>query len=323
MGRLPVSIVRRLFLTWILWDALRNPQSQHPIFRHAHRQRPVSEADRRFWRRVWAGIGISIVILSIVAPVPTLPALLTSGLLIPRGLLLFSGTVLGCIWITRISTSLAHTKISGKYDLLRLTPADDFDSNWLLSTGIVHHRGWLNTVYRIVRGLALTLGVLLSLVIFMGALTYVSQIMSDGTQDTSYYWDAFFTVLLPLIFVTGLWLDHLQSILVALLIGMLLPERITSTNFVRWLAPLVYLLVQTLTYIGLVVGFWLMSAILTNYLGTTVTRNGALALLTLFLLFSLRDALISILWRLLARCYPHEAIHPTTKQAQRLNTVPE
>lgn len=307
----------------MLWDALRNPHSQHPIFRYAHRQRPVSDADRRFWRRVGVGIGLTVVVLSVVAPVPTLSVLLAAGLLIPFGLLLFSGTVLGCIWITRISTTLTHTKISGAYDLLRLTPAGDFDSKWLLSTGIVHHRGWLNTVYRIVRGLALTLGVLLSLVILMGALAYVSQIMNDGAQDTSYYWDALFTVLLPLIFVAALWLDHVQSIIVAVLMGILLPERITSTNFVRWLAPLVYLLVQVLTYIGVSVGFWLMSALLTHYLGVTVTRNGALALLTLFLLFSLRDALISVLWRLLERQYSHDAPIPITKQAQRFDAVPE
>lgn len=322
MGCCPVKIVASLFITWHLWAALRSPPTQHPILRYAQRDSILPHSPSSYWRWVWAVVGCLVVLASILAPIPTLPILLAALLVIPLGLFVFSGTVLGCIWGGRISTILAHIRHSQQYELLSLTPAGDFGTTWLVSAGVVHNNNWLNTVYRIVRGLALALGVLISLVILMGALAAISEAWGQGDEDISYYWDLLGTVLLPLLFVVGMWFDHVQSILVAVLVGIAFSKHSRDSALVRWLVPLCYLIIQILSYAALYIIYAAANAVFTAWLDGTMLRTLLVALTMLCGLFFLRDILLSLLWRWLDSRYT-ETIALTTKKQAQLVAVPE
>ena len=97
--------------------------------------------------------------------------------------------------------------------------------------------------------------------------------------------------------VLALWLDHIQSIVISALLGMMLPTILKDKVQLRTLAPIIYLMIQLLTYLIVLLLFFVITAIMTGIWGMAFLVSTMIVSLTLISLYLLRETIISVLIR--------------------------
>lgn len=284
-----------MFLSWQLWNALRFPQRRHPIFNYARKQ-ASQKSNSRWWFVLSLLASASFIIFAIVIPVPALVITVGLAVSMPLLMILFNGTVLGIVWAIHISNTIATAFDDKRFDLLSLSSQGTYGVLWLLCSGVVHRNNRLKIVYRIVKWVLIVVLVLLGI-------TTAMLIFGSVTASSEHLQEQQLRVLREVIqiclIVFALWLDHIQSILVAVMLGLLLPTFIKDKTQLQGITPIIYLMIQILTYLAIFLMYTLSATVLTGGFGDTFIVSLMIVLLNLLSFYLIRESIIAGLWRVI------------------------
>lgn len=257
-------------LTWKLWRALTTNPTIHPIY-----QRIV---DAPLQPPPWY-LSCAIVI---GAPFLLLPAIL------------FLSATYSLRWAVAISSTIARERESGMFDLVALTPPGAMGVCRAICTAALNRNEALQQIQTpiawIIR-LGFTLLVLASLGFLVESLVPAE---ARGNMQT----------IIPLVYlgtlIAALYIDHVQSVVLGCLIGMLAPEYTSGRVDASAGAFMVFLLVTVMTYLITILGGFVAAPLLLRDLGVTPVA-GALILpfLRVGLFYLIREGIIALVWRAL------------------------
>jgi hypothetical protein len=183
-------------------------------------------------------------------------------------------------WAMNISAALIREHEHHTYDLLCLSPPGALATNWAICTGVLHRDdalGWLDLLRKLMAGLLLfiLLAVLLT--------TAWRQNTADPFQ--------FFLLALDMVTLAAAsYIDHVQSVVLGSLVGMLTPIYSHSRLDAHLITAATFLALQTAT---LLVTLLVAIVILP---GLNFSPPG----LTLLVFYLTRETFIVGLWRLLS-----------------------
>lgn len=289
-----------MFLTWQLWNALRFPMRRHPIFNHARTPSDSSDVPSPLWRWLRRIAIVCVILFAMMFPVPTLMTSIGFAIGLPLLLILFNGTALGIILVTGISKTIASAQKSTRFELMSVSAEGALGVSWLLATGTIHRRNWLKVVYRLVKWVVMLVLVLLALAIFMlllGTITSESELLRQ--QQLNILRDVINMSLL----VAVLWLDHVQSIVIAIVLGIVLPTIIRVEVQLVSMATMIYLIIQCCTYLAIFVVYRLIDIILSSLWGDIFIVSIAVTFFSIVTFYLMREAIIGILWRIMLNKY--------------------
>lgn len=289
-----------MFLTWQLWNALRFPMRRHPIFNHARTPSDSSDVPSPFWRWLGRIALVCVILFAMMFPVPTLMTSIGFAIGLPLLLILFNGTALGIILVTGISKTIASAQKSTRFELMSVSAEGALGVSWLLATGTIHRRNWLKVIYRLVKWVVMLVLVLLALAIFMlllGTITSESELLRQ--QQLNVLRDVINMSLL----VAVLWLDHVQSIVIAIVLGIVLPTIIRVEVQLVSMATMIYLIIQCCTYLAIFVVYRLIDIILSGLWGDMFIISIAVTFISIMTFYLTREAIIGVLWRIMLNKY--------------------
>jgi hypothetical protein len=202
---------------------------------------------------------------------------------------LFSGTTNGLIWCTQISRLIVDERSRHTYDLLSMLPQGALGTLWTLSAGCIYFQRRLHRAQEIHEFLMRTIiviGFVFLLDVFLGR---SQSPLIELISLTSHV----------ILLLTLLHLDFIQSIILALLIGMLTPLFSRDRIEVRLWAVGGFLGLQLLVYAA---AFFIALSIPLP-LALTQALPASLFILAGFLLalFGLRESCMLLIWRSLLR----------------------
>ncbi len=278
-------------MTWKLWRALTHTPTNHPLYRRTITRRPREGLRfdemvtlRMFWRLV-----MPLVFVSLFAATPIiLPLVVITPLLLPIIINWF-----GLRWTIKTGSAIAREREQNTYDLMALIPPGALFTAWVLASASVHRGSSFTDLRMLVRLL-----VQLLLLVLGVALIIAIIIASSGRPDT--FPPTLITLMAGAALVAAIYLDFVQSAVIAGLIGMLAPTLTRNALDVRAWSFLGYLLLQITAYLAMwMVGFLLLPALypLLNLTGFYAALS--LPILRVAVLYIVREAIITGLWRVL------------------------
>lgn len=248
-------------LTARLWRTLKRPPTRNPLFRRVY-TRAEQPAPWYVGCVRWVGV---LLFLPIIA---------------------FAGLIYGFGWSAGVATQLGRERESRRFDLISLTPPGPLGMSWAAALGYLYHlrvfRNNNDLTNLLVRSafsaLFLTgLALLFDMAVAFGAIGFAQLIM------------LWLTLVLALI------VDHAQSVVVAILSGIVAAHAAGQRLSAQLYAFALYSGVQIMTYlVTLALGFALIPPIpgRDNSLLTL-----GLVLFRLILFVGTRELLIGLLWR--------------------------
>lgn len=225
-------------ITWRLWQAVHNPPANNRLFQQLFTVQKTTHG---------LGRTVRILVLYLSAcSVMTLiwPLLVANTPTVIIIMIAVANTIYGATWATRISAAIAREREIGTYELLCLLPFGEPGAAWALST-VEFYR---STLFRIVSLIVqvLTAG-------GIGAILLAMFIPIVMLASPGHHTDVIFSLSLVLTYgltlVLGLYFDHIQAVMIAHLMGMLMPIQTQSRLNAQLWAVGMYLLVQTLAYL--------------------------------------------------------------------------
>lgn len=257
-------------LTWKLWRALRQPPHQHPLYQHTL-SRPAS---------AMSGYLGCVVIL--IAPMLLLPALV------------FLSGVYGLRWAMQIAGAIAREHESGRFDLVALSPSGAFGSSRAIMSACLYRN---ESLAQIQSGGAWVLRLAFALTLMLSFTSLSEPIL---TVDYAPNVNEIVTLVYLASMVAAIYIDHVQSVVVAQLVGMWIPTLVRRRLDASMGALLIYLLLQVSTYVlTALISFGLLPMVL-GALPMPINTI-LLALLRLAAFFAIREILIQVLWRAVVR----------------------
>jgi hypothetical protein len=257
-------------MTRRVWGAFRRPPLKHPLFDRLVTSAPFSPSLRPLW---WNNLAIQGQIwmwsLLFVLDVRALP------------LMAFSGALYGALWAAGISGAILQERSSGTYDLLCLTPEGSFGVNWAICIGCLHQGEALRQV---ISQEVWTIRLMLMIPLIITANLALNRALTNS--PAALWW--------MLAVVVIFYLDHIQSIIIGALFGLIAPQ-VTTPGDARLWAIAGTLLTQLLSY-GLLVGIALL-----NPLGALTPA--AAPLLAILAFFGLREVIIHVQMHLAGRVF--------------------
>jgi hypothetical protein len=250
----------RMPLTWRLWRRLRQPAEDSPIYRRAFGERGPAVP--------WYVGCAELIGFILIAP-----------------MLLLMGPVYGVAWTVGISGNLAALMSHGEYDLLSLTPGGPLTVAWAIARATLDRNGtFANASARN------TWAGRLMIVL----LVYFAAVISPRSRAGE-------PIAVPLLELAALMafisVDHVQSIVFAVLIGMLAPTVATDRSSIRITALAGYVGVQLGSYLAALLIIVTFDTVL-GAAGAPELLRAALALVGGLLLFAVgREWLLHGLWR--------------------------
>jgi hypothetical protein len=285
-------------LSWKLWQALENPPYHYPLLCRIHTGSgwlsTLRDIPRPFlyatllvaayilWRIMPYTFGHVVLLVMAIPAVATL-VLLISPLLFP---LIMMG--IGALWAANIGDCVVELQARGIYDLLCLLPGGQWAANWATACSSIHQSSVYRVGWIMVRGAAM---VGLVLVLTLLSLVVV-QLFSAGKALGSVVW----LMLDVIALFTGQLLHYIQTMALTPLVGLLIPTYVHNRFEARLSAVGLYL--------GLQLSPFLICGLLFNLAPFAVSKpvdSGNSLTPYLFILFSLREASIMLLWIVLLR----------------------
>lgn len=260
-------------LSWRLWRRLNRSMPEHPAYQRVIIQQPQPMP----W---YAGCAIIV-----AAPFVLLPAMI------------FMSAVYGLRWVVQIAGAIAREREVGMYDLLALTPLGAFGIGWVITAAYLHRNESLEQIQS--AGAWLMRG-FFTLVLMLAAASLAITPVIPGDANP-----ALGQFIIPLYLVTfglAVYLDHLQSVVLACIVGMLIPAY-TSRRMDAGLSAFgIYLLIQIATYaLTLLLGFSLIPALFDVIHWTGFGPTFMLPLIRLVIFWGGREVIIRYLWLRLVR----------------------
>jgi hypothetical protein len=251
-------------LSYRLWQALRRPPTRNPLFRRAYSR--VEEAAPWYVGCVqWAGI---LIFLPIIA---------------------LAGLIYGLGWSVGIANLLGRERENRTFDLLALTPPGPLGMSWAAATGyLYHHRTFSN-----VNGKGNILARTIAMAVVLGGMGLLFDVT---TFDVLPSFGAL--VLIWITLFIAMLIDHVQSIVVTMLVGIIAADAAKSRLSAQLYAFALYSGVQVLTYVvTLAVGLAFLPPLLERLGVNGVFGYLLLMLLRLALFAGTRELLVWLMWR--------------------------
>ncbi len=210
-------------MTRRVWRAFRQPPLKHPLFERLVTSAAFSPAFGPLW---WNNLAIQGQIwlwsLLFIVDVRALP------------LMVLSGTLYGALWAVSISGAILQERNSGTYDLLCVMPEGSFGVNWAICMSCLHQ----GEAFRQVNSQeAWTIRLMLMIPLIITANLALNRWLTDS--PVALLWMG----VLVLLF----YLDHIQSIIMGTLFGLLAPQTSSSGDTRLWAIAGV-ILAQILSY---------------------------------------------------------------------------
>ena len=256
--------------TWKIWRGLRTPPQQHPLFRRVM----VAPLRPTPWY-----VGCAIIL---IAPLLLLPAIL------------FTSAFYSLRWAVTIGGIIAREREVGMFDLISLSPEGGLGASWAICTASIHRNQSLQQIQSPMSWLV-RLGFTLLILASLG--NFVEPLVPFGAN-------APMEIIIPLVYLFtlagALYVDHVQSVAMGSLIGMLMPTYTRSRIDAGVGAFIVFLLLQVTTYmLTLLIGFSFLPSLFRG-LGLVPTLVAILLPILRLVIFGLiREGMIAGLWRVL------------------------
>jgi len=235
---------------------------------------------------------------------PPLPFMLECAMLflvpvIMLPAIVFTSAVYGVRWATLISQSIAREQVTGRFDLLALTPNGSFGSAWVMACGAIQRTGML---YVLETPFSWLLRGFLMLIVFTSVAIFSLDITFNNQTDVIIISIYTFAILM-----CALLIDHIHSVGLSVMIGLLAPTYTTRTADAGLLALTVYTMLQLTTYavVGLF-GFAVLPDLLTTLLLSPIMMALLLPIVRVVLLFTVRELVVTYLWTLVQQQYHAE-----------------
>ena len=276
-------------LTWKLWRALCSPPYAHPLF-----QRVITTHFTRSRIRRFVELMTGYVVLCALATL-IWPLMFTNPAIIILVLVAISNTVYSMTWAFRVSTAIAREHELETYDLLCLQPSGALGVGWALCTGNLY-RSPLFRGLRFVMPM-ISISVILALIIAL-AIPILLAVSSSGQEETT-------QLLTTLVYALTLaiaffYIDHIQSLLLANLIGMITPTFMPDRLYSGLWAVSGFLTLQIATYlVTFIASFLILPAFYTG--SESLHISLIYSILRLLIFYALREGLILMIWHLLAQ----------------------
>lgn len=289
-----------LMLTWTLWNAMKHPPVDSPIFRRA------AQRVQTFGRRAGITLVIALVVFYAVLLLSAhlLPALkqlfFVISLAIPAGLflLIYGSIAYGTLWTSAVSVEIASERESGAFDLLCLSPPGPLGAAWALGTGCLNRDQALQRIadFQPVgswRG-PLLVGVLIIFVV-----------LSSPEREERTVQILYLIALLPLFYF-----DYVQSAVMSILVGMSIPTIAPTRLDARLWASGAFLFLKISIYLLFAGAMLALPRLFDALAGSEWYVQALLPPLYVALFYLFHEIIIDILWWLLARRLNAEAKHP-------------
>ena len=286
-------------ITWRLWHLLRYPLRQNEVFRRIWREAKIqpSSTERQVsipLRMLLMTIGMGVVLVLI--PVVLVLALL-SLLTLPLLLLTFNGTMLGVYWVSAITVMLAHHLGHKRAELIGTTPRSKLGISWIIATVCVHRGDILRTAYRLIQSVTGIVGALLAVALF-----FIATNLADSPLRSSQV-NLLVDVLGIMGFVLVVWIDHIQSIVLAVLVSILAPTYTTERPLIRIGAISFYFTLQMIFYAAMITCLRLCQLAAMYLFDSRITQRLLVIVILLLAFYGVRELLISGLYHLLLKRY--------------------
>lgn len=273
-------------LTWRLWQALCHPPYRHPLFARTASASFGSTPLLRALR--FAAFYVTACTLFTLS----WPIILSSPALVLLSAAASANTLYSLTWAARIGSAIAREHEQKSYDLLCLLPVGALGAGWALSTAHLHRSALFRTLRLLMHSLALAL---------LGALLTIIPVMLTLASGSPASYGLFLLLDYGAALAAAFYFDHVQSVTLAYLIGMItasiarnrINAQLWSAGFFLLLQGLVYLLI-------LILGIVLLPAALHRLHLSQVAINVVLPIICLAAFYAVREAIIRLLWRLLA-----------------------
>lgn len=272
-----------MMITWRLWQALRTPPINNPLFRQMQIQKTVSWLDR-FWNL----FGTGLLILFFVHPTIFVLIVLAIPLLYP----LVSSTLYGILWALRTTSVVYRRRQQGSYDLIRIAPGGAWQAFWGVCAGSVHRNGDLDRLY-------MYLSRILTMLFGIGIIVTLASIVLPEERIRI---EAFNVAVVVYTLIALALIEYTQTSIISTLIGVSSAIHAKSTVDARAGALFGFLMLQFLSYLStcvFVVSFLipLMLRLTLNYGLETLFICSAMLLYVI----SIRELTAYSLWRLISR----------------------
>jgi hypothetical protein len=284
-------------VTWKLWRALRYPMTKHRLFAYAAAQHPT----RRRGRKVSALLAYMLSCLGLALVWPgVMQALTTHTAVVVMGVLLTFNTAYNARRAGGIGSAIANEQERGRYDVLCLLPGGTLETNWVICNARLHRTGQFGDLNRLA-GLAYV-ALLLALVLQLCIPLLIGLATPFGIPEQKTAADMAGSILDSIAIITIIYIDYVQSSVLACLVSMGTPF-FTTARLDGWLWAMGgFTLLQLVSYYA---AWW------TGMVGLVVVMerfhvSGLLVRLVLPLVqvgvfYLIREAMIVRLWQALAR----------------------
>ncbi len=256
-------------ISWNLWRRLRTPFVTHPIYKRVI----TSAAVLSPWYLTCVMVLIG-------------PALIVPGVV-------FMSAAYGLNWSVQIALQIARQREIGLYDLIAVAPPGLFGMSQAITSACLHRNGSLEQMQSF--GAWMLRGFFAVVLLMLGNSLNPAAAQSDPYELV--------TILLSVVtLIVAVYIDHVQSLVVAVLVGMLVPSYVEKRIEAGVAAFFTYALLQIMTYvIAIITGFSALPTILEGLRLPALVMVIALPLLRLLLFALIREVIIGYLWSLLVR----------------------
>jgi hypothetical protein len=235
-------------LTWKLWHALRHPPYHNPLFLRVRGMATTPSRIRQIIL-VLFGYFASCMIFSVMWPYLFAAPAFTLALVVG-----IANTVYGMSWTSGITAAIAREHELKTYDLLALQPSGALGTDWALSTGTLHRSTLFRDLPKMLQVFALA---------FMAALGLVAVfiVVTDASGEAHMLLIA---AVQGIALAAGFYFDHIQSLVLANLIGMITPlytpdrlnARIWAVGGFLLFKMIIYIITIVINFLVLPLLFW-------------------------------------------------------------------
>jgi hypothetical protein len=260
--------------TWKLWRALNQPTTAHPIFR---------QVNAAYAEELYGLIPLQDLILHGQIWFWSLIFIVNTRALV---LMVFSGTLYGAIWAMSISSTIAGQRARGVYDLLCLSPTGTVGINWAICTACLHRH---QTFEQVNSQEAWSVRLILFVPLVISANVVFERIFTETGG---------LTLLWLIAFVALFYLDHVQSIIIGSLLGVLAPHYTTNRFDTCVWALGGFILVQVVSYLAVfVTSLMILPEAYAVFRFTGLLADISLPILSVLVFYGVREGIMVRLWR--------------------------
>jgi hypothetical protein len=280
-------------LSFKLWRALQNPPRHHPLY-----QRVLSHASKDNTR---LAIGFFMWSFMLATFVFIFGIIFDWLLYVILALFILLNSIYALRWVLRIAQRLVEEKENNRYDLLAALPIGSLGTSWAISTGCVHQRSSFRFMPHFILTIAIVCFVMLcSLSTMLGLFLETSGTEQAILANLDVVELGFASIPFVIIF----YLDHLYSVLTAVLFGQWITIDLKNQDEARVRAFLGYLALQISVY---ALSYGLSVLLIPTVLGSLgLTGLPVLLGISVFgiaFFLGVREFIVRFLWQRLVETY--------------------